>query len=98
MECRIFVRGSKKSAFQRVAKQENGNLGMPFDSLTKAFARGSGKPGTCTQQIRALFWGELMKIVVVTNILRPVGNGKTFVFNLRGAAPGSAGDARATAM
>jgi hypothetical protein len=73
---------------------------MPFDSLTKAFARGSGKPGTCTQQIRALFkfWGELMKVVVATNTLRPIGDGKTFVFNLRGAAPGSADDAGATAI
>jgi hypothetical protein len=39
-----------------------------------------------------------MKVVVATNTLHPIRERKTFVLNLRGAAPGSAGDAGTTAM
>jgi hypothetical protein len=42
--------------------------------------------------------GEPMKVVVATNTLRPLGDGKTSALNLRDAAPNRAGETGAAAM
>jgi hypothetical protein len=39
-----------------------------------------------------------MKVVVATNTLRPLGDGKTSALNLRDAAPNRAGETGAAAM
>jgi hypothetical protein len=80
---------------QHVAPRRR-HLGMRFDSLAQALPVEAASRNLRPANSR--FWGELMTVVVATNTLHPVGGGKTFVFNLRGAAPGSTGHAGAAAM
>ncbi len=81
------------------------DLGMAFDSSTKALlAEASdsrdklcfltaGLASRRSEHSR----GEQMEIVVATNALSAIGDGKTFVLNPQGATPNRAGETGAAA-
>jgi hypothetical protein len=104
---------SRKPALEPHGDQRGGSPGMVFDSLTHGlfaevavfapqalFLTASNfvdrrKPASRSS---GHFGGESMKFEAATKMLRVIGDSKTFVLNLHGAAPNRTGKTGAATM